>query len=695
MMIELKQVLKKGTIFTVLGLAMAVLSFAQSMDSAKLKSIGTDTLDEVIISASRHPERSFTAPFSIDRMLKPMQEMHNARNLPEAMAYMPGVFVQKTNHGGGSPFLRGLTGNQTLLMLDGIRVNNAAFRFGPNQYPNVIDAYTLERIEVLKGSGSVQYGSDAMGGVIQAITNDVRLDEATGWATRFGGRITSQDMEYTGRAEATYTAKSFGISGGYTFRQFGDLYGGDTTGRQTPSGYDERNWNLKAKMALGNKYTLTASAQQVTQRDVPLYHRVKLENFEYYNFEPQKMLISYARLQAHLQSGALKGWSITPLYKKSVEGRQYHRNGNANYFQEEDNVATWGVVAETEWQIMPFWTSGTGIEYYHDKVNSERNITNNSNTISARGLYPDGAAQVNASVFSLHHFNWKNWKAEAGIRFNRIENRIPGKNLSLPGTVFEDAELVSDAWVGNASLLYQINNTHAFFGNISSGFRAPNIDDLGTLGLVDFRYEIPAYDLQPERNINTEIGYRLRTHKLQLQATAFYMHLSDLIVRVRQGTDSLEGFPVFVKTNDQESYIKGFELNGSYEPIKGLTITALLSKQYGQNHSRNEPMRRIPPTHGLGTVKYAKQRWWLAAEMQWAAEQDRLAQGDKDDNRIPKGGTPAWQVVNMHGGYLTKKMQLRATFSNILNEDYRTHGSGMNGMGRALTFSALFSLSNK
>lgn len=657
--------------------------------------VGTDTLQEVVVSASRYPEKAFSAPFSIDRVRHPMNEMHQARNLPESMAYLPGVFVQKTNHGGGSPFLRGLTGNQTLLMLDGIRVNNAAFRYGPNQYPNVIDAYTLERVEVLKGSGSVQYGSDAMGGVIHAITNDIGLDNGIGWDTRIGGRITSQDMEYSARGEATYTGKGFGISGGYTWRQFGDLVGGDTTGKQTPSGYDERDWNLKAKFALGPKYTLTASAQQVTQHEVPLYHRVKLENFEFYNFEPQKMLISYVRLQADFNSGAFKGWSFTPLYKKSVEGRQYRRNGNANYYNEEDVIETYGVVAETGWQILPFWTSGTGIEYYHDRVNSERNITNNNNTVSARGLYPDGAAQINASVYSLHHLAWKNWKAEAGIRYNRIENQIPGKTLSLPGALFQDAKLVSDAWVGNASLLYQLNNTHAFFSNISSGFRAPNIDDLGTLGLVDYRYEIPAYNLDPERNVNTEIGYRLRTKKVHLQAAAFYMHLSDLMVRVRQGTDSLEGYPVYIKTNDQESYIKGFELSGSYEPISGLTLTAMMATQFGQNLSRNEPMRRIPPTNGLLTAKYAKQRWYVAAEMQWAAEQDRLAQGDKDDNRIPKEGTPGWQVVNIHGGYKARFVQLRTTLNNIFNEDYRTHGSGINGMGRSLTLSAMFTISTK
>lgn len=681
--------MKYCLLLIIIGFGLSNPAFAQKPDSLVLATIQTDTLTEVVVSAGRNPETQFTAPFSICRMQKPMNELHNARTMPEALAYLPGVFVQKTNHGGGSPFLRGLTGNQTLLMFDGIRINNAAFRFGPNQYPNLVDAYSLERIEVLKGSGSVQYGSDAMGGVIHAVSKDIKLGEVNTWTLGAGGRITSQEMEYTGRGEAAFTSGRFGISGGYTWRQFGDLYGGDTTGRQTPSGYKERDWNLKAKLALGEKYSITALAQQVTQDNVPLYHRVQLENFDYYKFDPQKMLLGYARLQAMLNKGALRGWTFTSLYKKSVEGRQYHRNGNTNYFNEEDIIETFGAVAETDWQILPFWTSGTGIELYHDKVSSQRNITKTGNTTATRGLYPDGASQLNIAVYSLHHFNFNRWRAELGVRYNRVENSIPGKTLGLPGTVFDAVALLADAWVGNAGLLYRLNKSHVFFGNVSTGFRAPNIDDMGTLGLVDFRYEIPAYNLEPERSINTELGYRLQFHGLQLQATAFYMHLSDLIVRVRQGAEFMEGYPVFIKSNDLESYIKGFEFSGNYEPLKGLTVSAMVASQLGQSISRNEPMRRIPPAHGLFSARYSKQRWYLAAEMQWAAKQDRLAQGDKEDNRIPKGGTPSWKVVNLHAGYLAGNLQVRATFSNVFNEDYRTHGSGINGMGRALTLSAL------
>jgi len=670
------------------ALLVSTVVYAQK-DSAALS---TDTLQDVVVSARRFPEQVFKSPFSISRISNPLRDARLARTLPEALAYLPGVFVQKTNHGGGSPFLRGLTGNQTLLMLDGIRVNNATFRFGPNQYPNLVDAFTLERIEVLKGSGSVQYGSDALGGVIHAITQDVEFTNSNTWQAKGGGRITTQDMDYTARAEVGYSTQKFAIAGGYTWRQFGDLYGGDSTGRQHPSGYNERNWNLKAKFALSPLATLTLSAQQVNQYDVPLYHRVKLENFEYYNFHPQRMLISYARLAVRTNSKTLKQWSITPVFKRSTEARQYHRRGNANYFSEKDAINSVGTVVETNWQLTKNWTSNTGAEWYYDKVASQRLVTSANTTRIQRGLYPDDAAQLNASLYSLHHFDFNRLSIEAGLRYNFVDNNIPSKNLSVSGAVFESANVQSSALVGNASVMYRLSPRQVVFTNISSGFRAPGIDDLGTLGLVDFRYELPNYDLKPEQNINTEFGYRYRSKKLRLEGSLFYMHLRNLISRVRKGTDSLEGYPVFIKTNDQEAFIRGFEISGSLEVFKSLILSTMVSGQYGQNLSRNEPVRRIPPTHGLVNLAYNMQRWYLSGEVQWAAKQSRLAQGDKDDNRIPKGGTPGWQVVNMHAGYIARQFECRLVLNNILNHDYRTHGSGINGMGRALTLSIFFKL---
>jgi len=643
------------------------------------------TLQQVVVSATHKARERSQTPYSIEVLQQPAQQIQQARTTPEALAYVPGVFVQKTNHGGGSPFLRGLTGNQTLIMIDGIRFNNATFRFGPNQYPNLIDAFSIDRIEVLKGSGSVQYGSDAMGGVIHVLTKKQDYTAKPTWHANATGRITTQDMEYTGRASAAYSSNHFMMQAGYTFRQFGDLVGGDTTGVQRPSGYDERDWDVKMAMQLSDKTELIVSSQQVVQRNVPLYHRVKLENFAYYRFSPQVMQVSYARLNWKPGKRLVNEASFTALYKYSKEGRQYNRNGNANFYDELDKVNSVGATAEVYSSFNQWWTANSGIEWYSDKVRSSRIRTNGSSVFNERGLYPDAAVQDNFSAYSLHHFRWRKWLAEAGLRYNHFINSLPGAITQLPGQPKENAvKLTPASLVGNASLLYNINPKHIVYASFSNGYRAPGLDDMGTLGLVDFRYEVPAYDLKPEKNSNIEFGYRFAGGRLQASATFFYMHINDLISRVRRGTDSIQGYPVYIKTNDQQAFVRGFEISAQYQITKQLRAQSYVAYQYGQNLTRSEPMRRIPPMNGLSSLLYQASKWYVAVEHQWAAAQQRLAQGDKDDNRIPKGGTPAWMLWNMHAGYQASSFSVKVSLHNISNEDYRTHGSGINGMGRAL-----------
>jgi outer membrane cobalamin receptor len=123
-------------------------------------------LDSIFVKSRLLQKNKLNLPYSLVQKNAEAIKLGNYRTTPEALVGSSGVFVQKTNHGGGSAFIRGLTGNQTLLMLDGVRINNATFRYGPNQYLNNIDLYTIDQIEVSKGTGSVEYGSDAIGGVI-------------------------------------------------------------------------------------------------------------------------------------------------------------------------------------------------------------------------------------------------------------------------------------------------------------------------------------------------------------------------------------------------------------------------------------------------------------------------------------------------------------------------------------------------
>ncbi len=155
--------------------SFAGLLAAQETDSLRAFYYpGSQTLDEVVISANRYGSAKLKTPEAINRVDYKTIQKFLPNNTPAALRLTPGVFVQKTNHGGGSPFLRGLTGNQTLLLVDGIRLSNATTRYGPNQYFNTIDVFGIEKIEVLRGSGSVQYGSDAIGGTIQTFSHEPR-----------------------------------------------------------------------------------------------------------------------------------------------------------------------------------------------------------------------------------------------------------------------------------------------------------------------------------------------------------------------------------------------------------------------------------------------------------------------------------------------------------------------------------------
>jgi len=154
--------MKYQLVIFIISCLSPLVDFAQ--DTTRIVKDSANNLQEVLITATRKKSMALSIPYSFNSISRKEMDEHQFRTTPESLVGTTGVFIQKTNHGGGSAFIRGLTGNQNLLLVDGVRFNNATFRFGPNQYLNTIDAYTIATIEVARGTGSVQYGSDALGG---------------------------------------------------------------------------------------------------------------------------------------------------------------------------------------------------------------------------------------------------------------------------------------------------------------------------------------------------------------------------------------------------------------------------------------------------------------------------------------------------------------------------------------------------
>ena len=642
----------------------------------------TDTLliGEILITTQRTPVEQLLVPYSASVLDKTEMENFAKRSTPEMLMNTDGIFVQKTNHGGGSPFIRGLTGNQTLLLFDGIRLNNSIYRYGPNQYLNTVDVFSIDKMEVARGTGSVQYGSDALGGALQLFSiNPVLTTSGAEWHGNVTGKIMTSDMEKTGRGQLEYNSEKVAFIGGGTYRDFGDLVGGEETGVQSPSGYSEYAFDGKLLFALKENMQLTLASQFLNQSHVPVYHKVVLENYAVNEFHPQQRLMHYARLNIQGCKKIFDQVRLIASWQQNTENTTAQKNGSNMVQFDNNRVNTLGFVADFTSEFSGNWTANSGVEFYHDVVSGSRFVIDNTGTVPAlekRGLYPDNSKYGNFSVYSLHHFTAGKWTLDGGFRFNAFKINIKDENLG-------DVEITPQALVFNAGAMYNLNSANHLYANVSNGFRAPNIDDMGTLGIVDFRYEVPAYNLRPEKSVNFETGYKLSLPKFQANLAAYYMVLNQLITRVKVEGKEIDGYPVYIKENVGEAFIAGGEAFFLWKLIPHLDLNGGFSYTYGQNITGDEPLRRIPPFNGkLGAV-YTVKKYFVSGELLFAGKQDRLAAGDKSDNRIPEGGTPGWEVVNLFAGYNLQHISLKAGFENIFNEDYRTHSSGINGVGRS------------
>lgn len=647
----------------------------------------SQTIPEVVVTANRHGSIQLKTPEAIGAMGSETVQKFQLRSAPEALLLSPGVFVQKTNHGGGSPFLRGLTGNQTLQLVDGIRLSNAVVRYGPNQYFNTIDLFSIGKIEVMRGGGSVQYGSDAIGGTIQTFSQEVETAVKPVWGSSLISRFVTQGMEQSLNGRVNYSSKKVAFTAGATWRNFGDLVGGDTTGTQSPTGYKELDFDLKGKIVLTESASVTMAYQRVNQREVPVFHKVVLENYAVNEMDPQLRNLAYVRLNKVHRAGILKSSAYTASFQHNEEGRNMQKNGSSTLRIENDKVRTLAFSAEAFTSNDKAWSANNGLEIYNDLMNSirtDKDVSSGSE-VSKRGLYPDGSTMTSMALFSLHTLDLQSWVVTAGARFNTYVNKVEDVNL---GTT----TLTPSALVGNLGLLRKLNESSNLFVSLSSGFRAPNIDDLGTLGIVDFRYETPNLKLMPEHSLQYQIGYKLQNRQLKGEIYLYRNELYDLIVRQKVPGNTVEGYPVYQKENVERAFVQGAETAWSCALNRIWKVSGTMTYTYGQNITKNEPMRRIPPLFGRLAIDCQLEKWWVDLEWLAAGKQTRLAAGDRDDNRIPEGGTPGWNIFNLNTRYALKLLTFDLSLQNLFNQDYRYHGSGVNGFGRSAILSVILKI---
>jgi outer membrane receptor protein involved in Fe transport len=657
----------------------------------QLQPVSIQLNKSIVVTATKKELVSFETPDALSVLTETELKNNSPRSTAEALIGVAGVWMQKTTHGAGSPIIRGLTGNQTLLLIDGIRLNNGTFRYGPNQYFNTLDVFAIERVEVIRGKGSVLFGSDAIGGVINTIT---RSPEYFTGKPKFGRRgklkYMNNEMEQSAAGELTFQSKNIAILGNVTYKNFGDIFAGGDLGFEQPSGYLETGVNLKAKMRFGSNWQITPAFQYLNQNDVPRYDQVAQRGYQTYLYDPQVHQLVYAKAEHFSANPFFSRISFTVSNQLSEETRKIKKENSVIFQQETDVVKTNGINIEFNSELSKNWEAVTSAEFYSDHVESAKTETNTAtgDITQKRGLYPNDSEMKNFALFSQHNYTLNQFRFNFGGRFNVFK-------IHSVDEEFGEVTLKPNSLVGNINIQYFTSEKQQFIVSAYSAFRAPNINDISTFGNFDYGIEIPSTDLSPEKSVTFEAGYKKSAEILSLSLFAYNTRLNDQIERVEStynGSDYIDGEKVYKKENISKSNISGIEFESGIKIDPHFSFINNITWTYGKNLENDEPMRRIPPLNGKLALQYSNSKFFAETEYLFAAKQERLSQGDIDDHRIPKGGTPGWNIVNLKAGYSWKIISLNAGLQNIFNQAYRLHGSGIDGFGRSFWMTIQFEI---
>lgn len=687
-------------IFTILS--GGALSGAIEADPAT-----TTMFDEVVVTARRSSSEVFNDPYTINTLGTDEMRQRAYRTVPEALRYTPGVMVQKTGHGQGSPFIRGFTSFRSLLLIDGIRVNNSVFRPGPNQYWATVDPYSLDHMEVVKGPSSVMYGSDAIGGTVNALTiRPSGYGEGVNLHGTAYTRLASAERSILGRGQVDLTYdQTFGFVGGFNWKHFGDLEGGRDVGTQEFTSYDEYDADFKAVYNLSDNAYVVAVHQRVFLNNAPRTHKtmygIDWENLSVgsdhqRDFDQQREL-TYLQYHATDLDDIVDEAHFSLSWQTQSE-IEHRITGSGSDRRQGFDVGTLGffgqLISDT-----PIGRLTYGVEYYHDEVSSfsSRNDIQgpvaDEATYDMLGLYVQDAIALG-----------EQWEVILGGRFTYVaaeSDRIDNIATADPtDTLGIDEEWT--AFTGSARAVYKlIPDKLNLFGGYSQGFRAPNwsdlsrLDDFGTDG-----QEVPATGLDSEFYHAFEAGLKARGQQWSFQTAYFHTLIRDQIVRYNTGDPAPEEGTIWEKDNLGDGYIHGIELSAALRPHEAWTLFGNFTWMEGKVDTITDDgppavieeqyvSRIMPITVNLGA------RWdvpntdvWVEGLVTHACDADKLAPTDiADTSRIPPGGTPDYTVLSMNSGWkICSHAEITFGVENLLDEDYRIHGSGLNAPGRNFVF---------
>jgi hemoglobin/transferrin/lactoferrin receptor protein len=696
----------------------------------------TKALQEVVVYANKFPTPSKNIVQTIG-LIADKNLMHQQANTADMLTASGQVFVQKSQLGGGSPVIRGFEASRVLLMVDGVRMNSAIFRAGHLQNIITVDNMILDRVEILYGPSSTMYGSDALGGVVNMFTKNPTLNTNSQWKTNGNlvYRYANGQNENRTHVDVNIANDKWAYLTSFTNSSFGDLRQGNNRSSTYPNfgkrlfyvtnenGVDVVNSNTNnVNIQKTTGYTQTDLLQKVlfkpndntehllniqlsNSSDINRYDRLTetasngTPTYAEWYYGPQlRNMVGYKLSKTNL-SGYFQEMTINANYQHLEESRISRKFKSSNKDFRLEKVDIVGVNAD----FLHKDKNGEvhfGVESYYDIVNStayRNNISTQVKTaITTR--YSDGPTNMAYQALYVQHTKNlnSNWVLNDGLRFNLVQLNAQFKDTSLMHFPFTEATQSNAAFTGNIGLAYNADNGYRVAFGLSSGFRAPNIDDLTKVFDTKTGYVVvPNKDLKPEYTYNAEINVSKNTAAYSWGASVFYTWFQNALVAdkftwngqsqiVYQGVLS----SVYATQNKAKATVYGFNVNGRLRVMNNTDLTATYTYTKGTYNDgvKEMPLDHIPPSYGRIGLKHGSAK--LNAELfsvfnGWKHIADYNLNGEDNEIYATKDGMPSWMTLNFSSNYApAKNISIGFQIENITDLNYRYFASGISAVGR-------------
>lgn len=713
-------------------------------DGSVIRLKPSQILIEEILLVGRNEMSKEALPYHIETINQDKISSTNPQSAADALAHHGNLYIQKSQMGGGSPVIRGFEANKVLLVLDGIRMNNAIYRNGHLQNAVTVDQAMLEKVEVIFGPNSLTYGSDALGGVVHFKSRLPKLKFTDGEGfNSFGNynlRYSTANQEKTahidynigGRKLASLTSLSFskfsdlrsGNRRSNTYPEFGKrieyietingedrIVTNDNPNIQVGTGYSQFDVLQKVLYQPDNYFQLVANFQFSTSSDVPRYDQLidredGVLRFAEWNYGPQQRVLASVKFKFLMP---------TPFYDKAIfitaiqriqEDRISRRVGRINRSSQLENVTVQSFTADFTKKITDrheiFYGGNFQQDFVRSKAIDEDILTGEINT-NVLTRYPSGGSEMMSfGIYGQYH-----WSTADDLGHLNVGLRASGTKLNInyldtdpvewPENFIEGINSSNNSVIWSAGWSQRYKQGWNWRALVSTAFRSPNIDDMAKVRIKGDEVTFPNADLSPEKSFNAEytVGKTFGQQQGQVSVTAFYTDLKDAIVREEfidntgsslfvSGQDS---FNIFANVNADRARIGGLSLTADYPISKSLIIETNLNWTKGRvidEFTGNRPLSHIPPVYGKFAVLYEKKNYSMRSVIRFNGKKPLDEYGGSADN--PEYATPegalGWTTLNIYGNYeLTDRMTLSFGIENILDKHYRQFASGVSASG--------------